>query len=109
MLTRIIQTVENFVTPNSMLNISGHDAFRALVPPLGNYLSDWRNFLDLVVFGFILTYIGRVGLAGVREGPGVPTRSHEACRLIMITRYLIAAIISTTQLKLLTLSIEAGT
>ena len=103
---RIAETVEHFVTPNSMLYISGHDAFRALVSFLSYDLSDRRNFLDLVVFGFVLADIWRVGLAGVCQSPGFSALSHKARRLI--TRYLIAASIGTTQLELLTLSVETG-
>ena len=75
---RIAETVKHFVAPNSMLYISGHDSFSTLVSFLSYDLSYRRNFLDLVVFGFVLAYIWRVGLAGVRECPGFSTLSHEA-------------------------------
>ena len=74
----IIETVEHFVTPYSMLNISGHNAFRALVNTLSNDLKIRRNFLNLVVFWCILAYIRRVCLAGEGLSPGIPTHPHEA-------------------------------
>ena len=82
--------MEHFIAEESVLELAGHDSVRTYVPWLGDNLCRSCDFLDLVVLGLVLSDIGRVGLAGMSDGPGLTTRGLKAARLIS-SRVIIAA------------------